>query len=171
MNSDAKWFKYYGDVPHTLDYPDISMYDMLKKTAEKYPANIAYDFMGKSATYEKFIEEIDVCAKALVMQGIMPGDAVTVCMPNAPQAVIMFYAINKIGAVASMVHPLSAETEIQFYLNESNSRIAITLSQFYEKFEAIKGKTQLEKVIVTKSKKHCLQLKALRTSLSGTSQR
>ncbi len=150
MNSDAKWFKYYGDVPHTLDYPDISMYDMLKKTAEKYPANIAYDFMGKSATYEKFIEEIDVCAKALVMQGIMPGDAVTVCMPNAPQAVIMFYAINKIGAVASMVHPLSAEAEIQFYLNESNSRIAITLSQFYEKFEAIKGKTQLEKVIVTK---------------------
>lgn len=150
MNSDAKWFKYYGDVPHTLEYPDISMYDLLKKTAKECPEYIAYDFMGRSATYEKFIEEIDSCAKALVMQGIMPGDTVTVCMPNTPQAIIMFYAINKIGAVASMVHPLSAETEIQFYLNESNSRIAITLSQFYDKFEAIKGKTQLEKVIVTK---------------------
>ncbi len=150
MNSDAKWFKYYGDTPHTLVYPDISMYDMLKKTAKDYPLNIAYDFMGKSATFEKFIEEIDICSKALVMQGVMPGDAVTVCLPNTPQAIIMFYAINKIGAVASMVHPLSAETEIQFYLNECNSRVAITLTQFYDKFEAIKGKTQLEKVIVTK---------------------
>jgi len=150
LNSDAKWFKYYGDVPHTLEYPDISMYEMVKKTAKDYPDYIAYDFMGRAVTYQKFIEEIDICAKALVMQGVKIGDAVTVCMPNTPQAVIMFYAINKIGAVASMIHPLSAETEIQFYLNESKSRIAITLSQFYDKFEAIKGKTPLEKVIVTK---------------------
>lgn len=150
MNSDAKWFKYYGDTPRSLNYPDITMYDLLKNTAKEYPSNIAYDFMGKSATFEKFIEEIDACANALVIQGVVPGDAVTVCMPNTPQAIIMFYAINKIGAVASMVHPLSAETEIQFYLNECNSRIAITLTQFYDKFEAIKGKTRLEKLIVTK---------------------
>ncbi len=150
MNSDAKWFKYYGDIPHTLDYPDISMYEMLKKTAKEYPSYTAYDFMGRSVAYEKFIEEIEICAKALVMQGVMPGEAVTVCMPNTPQAIIMFYAINKIGAVASMIHPLSAEAEIQFYLNESKSRIAITLTQFYDKFDAIKGKTQLERVIVTK---------------------
>lgn len=150
MNSDAKWFKYYGDIPHTLDYPDISMYDMVRRTANKYSSNIAYDFMGKSVTYEKFIEEIDVCAAALAAHGIKAGDAVTVCLPNVPQAVVMFYAINKIGAIASMVHPLSAENEILFYLNESKSRMAITLSRFYNKFEAIKGKTQVEKVIVTK---------------------
>ena len=150
MSSDAKWFKYYGDVPHTLDYPDISMYDMIKKTKENYPSNIAYDFMGKSATYEEFLSEIDLCAAALAAQGIKKGDAVTVCLPNVPQAVIMFYAINKLGAVASMVHPLSAENEIMFYLNESKSRIAITLTQFYNKFEAIKGKTAVEKVIVCK---------------------
>lgn len=150
MSSDAKWFKYYGDIPHTLDYPDISMYDMVRRTANKYSSNIAYDFMGKSVTYEKFIEEIDVCAAALAAHGIKAGDAVTVCLPNVPQAVVMFYAINKIGAIASMVHPLSAENEILFYLNESKSRMAITLSRFYNKFESIKGKTQVEKVIVTK---------------------
>ncbi len=150
MSSDANWFKYYGDVPHTLSYPDISMYDMVKKTKEKYPSYIAYDFMGKSVTYEEFLNEIDLCAKALAAQGIKYGDAVTVCLPNIPQAVIMFYAINKIGAIASMVHPLSAENEIMFYLNESKSRIAITLTQFYNKFEAIKGKTAVEKVIACK---------------------
>ena len=150
MSSDAKWFKYYGDVPHTLDYPDISMYDMVKKTKETYPSNIAYDFMGKSSTYEEFLSEIDLCANALAAQGIKTGDSVTVCLPNVPQAVIMFYAINKLGAIASMVHPLSAENEILFYLNESKSRIAITLTQFYNKFEAIKGKTAVEKVIACK---------------------
>ncbi|MBQ9757916.1 MAG: acyl--CoA ligase [Clostridia bacterium] len=150
MNSEAKWFKYYGDVPHTLDYPDISMYELIKHSKEKYGSYIAYDFMGRAVSYEKLMEEIDVCAKALTKQGIKAGDTVTVCLPNVPQAVVMLYAINKIGAIASMVHPLSAENEIMFYLNESNSRMAITLSQFYDKFEAIKGKTPVEKVIVTK---------------------
>ena len=150
MNSEAKWFKYYGDVPCTLKYPDISMYDMIKSAGEKYPSYTAYDFMGKSVTYTEFIEEIDVCAKALIVQGVRENDAVTICMPNVPQAIIMFYAVNKIGAIASMVHPLSAENEIAFYLNESRSTVAITLSQFYGKFEAIKDKTDLKKLIVAK---------------------
>jgi len=150
LNSDAAWFRFYGKTPRTLDYPDISMYDIIKRTKESYPTYTAYDFMGKAVTYEAFLEEIDTCAKALTAMGIRTGDAVTVCLPNTPQAIVMFYAINKIGAVASMVHPLSAENEILFYLKESDSRIAITLSQFYDKFEGLKGKTKVEKVIVTK---------------------
>lgn len=147
MNSDAKWFQYYGDTPKTLDYPDISLFDMVKNTKEQYGDYIAYDFMGKSASYNVFLEEIELCAKALLAHGVKRGDAVTVCLPNVPQAIIMFYAINRIGAVASMVHPLSAEQEIAFYLNECKSRIAITLTRFYNKFEAIKEKTDLETVI------------------------
>jgi len=150
LNSEAKWFKYYGDIPKTLDYPDISMYDMVKKAKDEYGSFVAYDFKGKAVTFNKFIDEVDVCANALLMQGIKRGDAVTICLPNVPQAVIMFYAINKIGAIASMVHPLSAENEILFYLNESKSKLAITLSQFYNKFEGLKGKTPVEKVIVAK---------------------
>jgi len=150
LNSDAKWYKYYGDIPRTLDYPDISMYDMLKKTEGNFPSYIAYDFMGKAVSYNKFIKEIDFAAEALMEHGVRKGDAVTICLPNVPQAMIMFYAINKIGAIASMVHPLSAENEILFYLNESKSKLAVTLSQFYNKFEGLKGKTFVEKVIVTK---------------------
>ncbi len=150
MNSDAKWFKFYGDIPHTLDYPDISLYEMVRRTKESYGSLIAYDFQGRAVTYDKFIEEVDLCAKALAVHNIKKGDMVTVCLPNVPQAVIMFYAINKIGAVASMVHPLSAQNEIMHFLNETKSKYAITLSQFYDKFETIMGRTHLEKVIVTK---------------------
>lgn len=150
MNSEARWFKYYGNVPHTIDYPDVSMYEMANKSKEQYPSNIAYDFMGKAVNYADFIAEVDTCARALKALGVKKGDAVTVCLPNVPQAVIMFYAINKLGAIASMVHPLSAENEIMFYLNEAGSKIAITLTRFFDKFEAIKGKTQLEKLIACK---------------------
>ena len=150
MSSKANWYKYYGDTPITINYPDISMYKMIKKTADEYPLNTAYDFMGKSVIYSDFIKEVDLCAKALIAMGVKKGDTVTVCLPNLPHAVVMFYAINKIGAIASMIHPLSAENEIMFYLNEADSKFAITLTRFFDKFEAIKGKTKLKTVIACK---------------------
>ena len=149
MSSNAAWLKYYGDMPHSINYPDISIYQIIKETKNKYNNYIAYDFMGKAVNYSCFIEEVELCAKALLAQDVKKGDCVTVCMPNTPQAIIMFYAINRIGAIATMVHPLSAENEIMFYLNETNSKIALTLTQFYDKFEAIKDKTNLKKTIVT----------------------
>ena len=143
-------FDYLKDTVRTLDYPDISMYTMLKNVSEMYPDYVAYDFMGKSVTFKGFMEEIETAAKALLAYGVKKGDAVTICLPNIPQAIILFYALNRIGAVASMVHPLSAENEILFFINESKSTLAITLSQFYPKFESIKGKSQLKNVIVAK---------------------
>lgn len=149
MNSEA-WYKFYGNTPKSLNYPEKSMYEMAEESAHKYPDNKAYDFMGNTKTYKEFMKEIDICAKALLVEGIKPGDRVTICLPNTPQAIIMLYAINKIGAIANMVHPLSAENEILFYLTVSESVMAITLTDFYSKFEAIKGQSKLKKVVVTK---------------------
>ena len=149
MNSEA-WIKFYGNTPATLTYPEKSMYEMILDSAAKYPDNKAYDFMGNTKTYKEFMKEITLCANALLAEGVKSGDRVTICLPNTPQAIIMLYAINKIGAVANMVHPLSAENEILFYLNVSESVLAITLTDFYKKFEAIEGQSKLKKVIVTK---------------------
>ena len=73
-------------------------------------------------------------------------------MPNAPQAVIMFYAVNKIGAIANMVHPLSSEKEIEFCLKESSSVVCLTLDQFYGKFENIRENVHLRNLILTSVK-------------------
>ena len=62
--------------------------------------------------------------------GIRSGDVVTICMPNVPQALDCFYALNRIGAVANMVHPLSAQSEITFYVNFSKSKAILTLDLF-----------------------------------------
>ncbi len=145
----APWLKYYGCVPETLAYPDCTMEEAVERIAEQYPDYIAYDFMGKKTTYAKAVEDIRRCAKALAALGIKENDRVTICMPNAPQTVSMFYAVNMIGAVANMIHPLSSENEIAFYLNDSRSVAAITLDQFYPKFASIRDKVQLKHLIIT----------------------
>ena len=88
----APWINNLGDVPATLDYFRGSMYEAVEKIAQKYPEYIAYDFMGRSTTYKKFVEQINLCARALKAIGIREGDKITICMPNCPQTVIMFYA-------------------------------------------------------------------------------
>ncbi|HPK15828.1 MAG TPA: AMP-binding protein, partial [Clostridia bacterium] len=143
------WLKYYGEVPAHLDYPGYTMEEAVEETAKKYPKYIAYDFMGKKTTYEKAVRDIHLCARALRAIGIKENDRVTICMPNAPQTIMMFYALNVIGAISNMVHPLSSENEIAFYLNDSRSVAAITLDQFYGKFAAIRDKTGLQKLIIT----------------------
>jgi long-chain acyl-CoA synthetase len=148
MSVSAPWLKHYGNVPKTLDYPDCSMVELVLRTAEKCPETAATEFFGCALTYRAFAGAVDACARALAAHGIKPGDRVTICMPNTPQAVVMFYAINRVGAVANMVHPLSAEEEIVFFINSSKSVAALTLHQFYPKFEAILKRTCLNTLIL-----------------------
>ena len=141
-----------GDVPATIEYHSGSIYDAVKDIADKYPDNVAFDFMGRSTTYKRFIQEVEAVAKSLRTIGIRAGDAVTIAMPNCPQAIAAFYAINLVGGVANMIHPLSAEKEIEFYLNESESVTAITLDQFYGKFEAIRKNTPVVNIVIASIK-------------------
>ncbi len=137
VSSSAPWLKYYGDTPHHLEYPQKTMYEMIRQAAEKFPKNYAYEFMGKKTTYAQFLQNIEDVARAFVAMGVRKGDRVTICMPNCPQAVCSFYALNRIGALSNMIHPLSAAGEIKFYLNFSHSKCILTLDQFYEKVSGI----------------------------------
>ncbi|MBE6582544.1 MAG: long-chain fatty acid--CoA ligase [Ruminococcaceae bacterium] len=142
------WFNNYGDVPHTLEYKQGSMWEAVNDIAEQYPDYVSYVFMGKKTLYSAFAKQVNDCAKALRKIGIKEGDRVTICMPNCPQGIIMFYAVNVVGAIANMIHPLSAEKEIAFYLNDSQSVAAITLDQFYPKFEAIRDQVSINNLII-----------------------
>ncbi|MDO4546476.1 MAG: AMP-binding protein [Clostridia bacterium] len=144
------WIKNLGEVPATLDYQKGSMFDAVEAISLKYPDYVACDFMGRHIRYSDIVKQIDQCARALVATGVKPGDRVTICMPNAPQTVIMFYAVNMMGGIANMIHPLSGEKEIEFYLNDSKSVACITLDQFYSKLEAIRHDTpELKNLILT----------------------
>lgn len=146
------WKDYLGDVPMHLDYFEGSMFEAVEAVAKQYPNYIAFNFMGKATTYRTMVREIENCAKALKTIGVREGDKVTIAMPNCPQAIYMFYAVNLVGGIANMIHPLSAEKEIEFYLNESESVTAITLDQFYHKFERIRENTKVINIIIASVK-------------------
>ena len=146
------WKNHMGDVPMHLNYFEGSLFEAVDNVAKKYPNAIAFDFMGRPTTYKKLIEETIKCARALKTIGVRENDRVTIAMPNCPQAIYMFYAINLVGAVANMIHPLSAEKEIEFYLNESQSVTAVTLDQFYGKFENIRQNTKVVNIILASVK-------------------
>ena len=150
MYEKKPWLKFYDKhVPEHIDYPKTTMYNAVLQTSDKYLDSIAYDFMGFESTYKEMIEEINQCAKALSNLGLKKGDRMTISMPTTPQGIICFYAINKIGAIASMIHPLSPPKQIEFFLNLSNSSFALTIDRIYSNFEKIMDKTPLKILILT----------------------
>jgi len=161
MYEKKPWLNYYGNAPHSIQYPRITMYEALMDSVKKKPDAIAWDFMDYTATYTQFAEAIDTCANALADIGLRAGDRITISMPTCPQGVICFYAVNKLGAVASMIHPLSPANEIEFYLNISESRFALTLDAFYQPFKEVMDKTPLETLILTRISDYLSPLKSL----------
>lgn len=118
-----------------IDYPYGSMVEQIYKAAKSHAGDIAYEFQGKKTDYQTFVGKIDMTAKSFMAMGIGRGDRVTICMPNTPQGVECFYALNRIGAIPTMIHPLSAAKEISFYVENSKSKAIVTLDMFYEKVE------------------------------------
>ena len=151
------WAPWMGEVPMHLDYFQGTMAEAVERIGQKYGKYDAYEFMGSHVSYEKLVAQIHECAAALRAIGIKEGDKVTICMPNAPQTVVMFYAVNMVGAIANMVHPLSAEGEIEFYLNDSESVAALTLDQFYGKFANIRKNTPCLKHLIIATVKDALK--------------
>lgn len=149
LEQGAPWLANYGDVPFHLEYPNVSIADAVLKTAEKEKDFPAISFMGKTFSYTVLVEKINQAAAGFVALGVKKGDMVTICMPNVPQAVFCMYALNRIGAVASMIHPLSAVSEIIYYLKEVKSDYLLTLDQFYSKVAEVEKTYPVKKVIIT----------------------
>ncbi len=142
-------FKYYKDTCRAhLDYPNKMIYEYFIESAIDHPNYIAYEYFGREITYQKFIEQIAMCAKALKGIGAEENEVITICTPNMPEAIIMFYAINMIGAIANIIHPLSSENEILEYLKISNSTKILTIDVSVQKIVNILKETKLTDIIV-----------------------
>ena len=146
------WYKFYDGIRPHLDYPDISVFDYLEQTAGPRHDHISYNYFGNKKTYGSFLKFIEEAAKGFKALGVNAGDRVSICMPNTPEAIIAFYAINKIGGVANMIHPLSSEDEIKYYLNVSESRYIVSIDIAFKKIVRIASETKIEKCILVSAK-------------------
>lgn len=151
-NQEKPWLRYYEEegVPSHLEYPDCSMVDMVIQSAEKWPDNTAYVYYGHRVSFKNFVRKIEKAAKALKNYGVKEGDRVTICMPNTPEGITMVYAVNMVGAVCNMVHPLSSEKELEYYIKVTDSKYVLVFDAIFDKIYRLRDTAQLERIIVVR---------------------
>ena len=142
------WYKHYDGVREHLDYPEGSLFELIEESANKHPDYISYNYFGAKHTYKDLIGQINRCSEAFLQMGYKKGDYISICMPNTPEAVIAFYAANRIGAIANMIHPLSAENEIKQYVNGTKSRCIVVIDVAAHKINNILPETELKDIIL-----------------------
>lgn len=131
-----------------VEYFNGGLYDAIYEASCKWPHNVALEYFETQITYKEMIKKINRVAAALKALGAEKGEYITICMPNTPEGVYMLYAVNEIGAVANMIHPLSSEKEIEDYLNQAYSKIMLCIDISYPKVENIIKNTDVEQLIV-----------------------
>lgn len=143
---------FYGYIDNDSELgfkiPDVSMFGMLKISSESHPDAYAYEYFGTKCIYGKLIEKIEKISASYYHLGVRKGDIVTILMANTPEAVISIYALNRIGAVANIVHPLSGQDEIKNYINSSESEYLLCMDMCIQKVRNIIEETNLKKIVV-----------------------
>ncbi|MBR5441970.1 MAG: acyl--CoA ligase, partial [Clostridia bacterium] len=137
-----------NDAQMGFRVPDVSMFGMLKISAEGHPDALAYEYYGAKCTYADIVKRIEYISNAYYEIGVRKGEIVTVLMANTPEAVLTIYALNRIGAVANIVHPLSGQEEIKHYINSSDSKVLLCMDMCVPKIKNIVNETDLNRVIV-----------------------
>ena len=150
--NDEPWLAYYSKEERKIKFTDKTIYEYLKDSVGVDTDYIALNYFGTKVSYNELFLRIDQASRSLRSLGVKPGDVVTICMPNTPEAIISFYACNKIGAVADMVHPLSSQEQIKLYLNESKSRFLIMLDSNYDKYKEVLPDTLVYKTVFVSPK-------------------
>lgn len=149
---EEPWLAYYSKEERKIKFTDKTIYEYLKDSVGADTDYIALNYFGTRISYNELFLRIEQASRSLRSLGVKPGDVVTICMPNTPEAIIAFYACNNIGAVADMVHPLSSQEQIKLYLNESKSRFLIMLDSNYDKYKEVLPDTLVYKTVFVSPK-------------------
>lgn len=145
---DKPWLKYYSEEAIDGKLPECSIYEYMYENNKDYPRDIALNYFGRKISYAELFANIDKTAAAFQAIGVKEDEIVTVALPSIPEALYVVYALNKIGAVANMIHLLAGKNEIIGYLNEVESRVAIIFDKTMEILGDDIAKTSVKQAIV-----------------------
>ncbi len=136
----------------TLDIPEKTMIEMVEDVCISRPHERAISFLGAYITYGELKERIDACARGLVAVGFKEGDVFSFCMPNIPETVVLFYAVNRLGGICNMIHPLAPPAVVIDSLTSADSRFLafpeLFLPRLASQLEEKRGMTPLEHIVV-----------------------
>ena len=124
-----------------LEYPRIPYDQMLSHGAARHPENVAVVFRDVSLTYRELEAMTHRFARALATLGVSRGDRVCLLTPNCPEYIIAFYAIARVGAIASPMNPSYREREIEYQLNDTEAVAIVAHTSLVPLVEAVRART------------------------------
>lgn len=147
-SKDKPWLKFYPEISLSDKPNEYTLYQQLKLANQDHLDEVALSYQGVNITFAELLKNIDRVASALLALGISKGDIVTICLPNIPEFVYSFYAINKIGAIASLIEPRTISERIKMYVNNTESKVMIMLDLCKKNIDQMIEQSSLEMVIV-----------------------
>lgn len=134
---DKPWLKYYNDEAINAALPTNTMYDYLYENNKDYLQDTALIYFNKKISYKNLFHEIELVARSLIGIGVKENDVCTVVSLSCVNSVVLFYALNRIGAVSNFVNVLASSEEMKGYIEESKSHFIFCLDVFLEKILAM----------------------------------
>lgn len=144
------WFgSWPKGIPQKLEYPNSTLQELLKTTAEEFPDKIAIVYSSRNITYKELDSLSDKFAGALAVLGVGKGDKIAILLPNIPQFIVAYYGALKAGAVLTPISPLNKEREVTYQLKDSEAETLVVLNSLYPIVEKKWRETLLRNVIIT----------------------
>ncbi|MBI5552336.1 MAG: long-chain fatty acid--CoA ligase [Desulfobacterales bacterium] len=148
LYTSKPWLKFYPeDVAPDVEIPNVSVPDLLDRTAEKFKKKTALVFYGRKISYGELIDMVNRCAAALAGLGVKKGDTVAIYLLNSPQFVISYFGALKAGAKVTPVSPVYTSKEVKHQLEDSEARTIICEDMLYANVERAGAK--LDNIIIS----------------------
>ena len=109
---------------------DLTMYEALKEAANKYPRDLALYYEGKKISFQTLLKRVDMTADIIYHQlGIRENDVVVISQPNIPETIVLFYAVNKIGATSNLIHPFTPFNQVKAIIEKTHTKVSFLFEQ------------------------------------------
>ena len=129
---------------------DLTMYQALKEAANKYPSDLALYYQGRKISFRTLLKRVDMTADILYHRlGVREKDVIVIAQPNIPETIVLFYAVNKIGATSNLIHPFTPFNQVKQIIDKTHTKVAFLFEQRIAK-EVDRYREIAEQVYVTR---------------------
>lgn len=132
-----------------MKHKQAPVFSIIDEAIANYPDRVAMVFLGTKITYRELGSYIDRVAEVFASIGIKKGSVVAIYLPNCPQFVMAFYALEKLGAIPTAVSFLYTPREMRAQLSNSGAECVLMLDIMYEKQSQMLKELNIKTVILT----------------------
>jgi long-chain acyl-CoA synthetase len=132
-----------------ISIPDIDLITLLRNKVKEHEQENAVYFQGKFKTYSQLEAEVNKLSNALNQLGVKKGTRVAVYLPNCPQFITTFFAVQALGGIFIALNPLYSAREVEQRLNDCKPKVFLTLNLFADKVQQIQKDISIDHIIVT----------------------